>query len=412
MKKPLEKLKPEAIRAGVRDWFRERIDLGPVVALLNKKTVPVHRHSWIYLLGGAAMFLFLVQVATGCLMMLYYQPTEASAHESVQKIMLQVPYGWLIRSMHVWSANLFIATAAIHFLTVLFSRAYRKPREMTWLSGTFLLFLALAFGFSGYLLPWNELAFHATLVGTKIPGTVPGIGDFLVHFLRGGEQVTGDTLTRFFAAHVVILPMVFTGMLLTHLLLIQTQGMSLPISVRKEEVKGHRPFFSEFLLIDAGLWLVLLGALVTLAVCLPAEVGVKADPLKPAPEGIRPEWYFLFMFKTLKLVPETLGVGMFGLGALFLLLVPFLDRKAMSGQRSPGFTAVFVAMLAYAVTFEVWAWLAPTGDHTAEALAAETYSLSRGIVSLALFWTVIGFLLFYLRQLLQQNAQIRKLYYT
>ena len=207
MKKLLRRLEPERLGIAVAAWFRERIDAGPVFRLLDRKTVPTHRHSWIYVLGGAAAFLFALQVASGSLLMLYYQPTEAAAHESVRKIATEVPCGWLVRSVHAWGADLFIAIVALHFAVKLFARAYRKPRELTWITGMLLLAVALAAGFSGYLLPWTELSYYATLVGTQIPGTVPVVGDWIVHFLRGGDQVTGDTITRFYAVHVMFLPL-------------------------------------------------------------------------------------------------------------------------------------------------------------------------------------------------------------
>jgi cytochrome b6 len=406
----LRDLTPEAVRHRAAAWLHERIDLGPVLRWMSKKTVPVHRQSWIYLLGGAAMFLFALQAASGCLLMLYYQPAESCAHESVRRIMLEVPYGWLIRSLHVWGANLFIAVAGLHFLSVLLTRAYRRPRELTWVSGMAMFVLALAFGFSGYLLPWNELAYYATLVGTKIPAVLPGIGDLVVHLLRGGEQVTGDTITRFFAAHVMILPVCFGLFLLGHLILIQAQGMSLPLGLAGRQVKDQRPFYSEVLLVDACIWLVLLGLIVTLSLFLPAEMGIKADPLKPAPQGIKPEWYFLFMFQTLKCLPEWLGVALLALGAGFLLLLPFVDRNAAREKGDRRVTVLFLAMLAYVLIFEVWAWLAPGTNHRREPLAAETYSPSGGSVSLALFWCAIVFLVVYLRILLQENTRIRKLY--
>ena len=406
----LKNLAPEAAAARAAAWFQERIDLGPALRWMAKKTVPSHRQSWIYLLGGVAMFLFVLQLASGCLLMLYYQPAESTAHQSVRRIMLEVPYGWLVRSMHVWGANLFIAVAGLHFLSVLFSRAYRRPRELTWISGMVMLLLALAFGFSGYLLPWNELAYYATLVGTKIPAVLPGIGDLVVHFLRGGEQVTGDTITRFFAAHVMILPLCFGLFLLGHLALVQVQGMSLPLGLAERQVKDHRPFFSEVLLLDACVWLVLLGVIVSLSLFLPAQMGIKADPLKPAPEGIKPEWYFLFMFQTLKRLPEWLGVGLLALGAGFLLLLPLVDRSAARQQRDRRVTALFFAMLAYVLTFELWAWLAPGVHQRSETLTAETYGLSGGSVSLLLLWSVIVFLVVYLRGLLDENTRIRKLY--
>ena len=410
MTKRFENVTPEAVTRAAAGWVQDRLDLTEIVATATKKTVPEHRFSWIYLLGGAAMFLLGLQVASGCLLMLYYQPSEETAYESVGRIMTEVPYGWLIRGIHVWGANLFIGCAVLHFLTVLFSGAYRKPREMTFVCGVVMLFLALGFGFSGYLLPWNELSYYATLVGTQIPGTIPVVGDFLVQMLRGGEQVSGDTITRFFAAHVMLLPLTFAFFLSVHLALIQFQGVSLPLGITEDKVKDHRPFFTEFALGDTSLWLVLFGVIVTAAVFLPAEMGTKADPLKPPPVGIKPEWFFLFMFQTLKVVPELLGVLLFTLAALFLLAVPFLDVQANRGKRSPLLTAVFVALVVYAAGFELWGLIIPGVEHSAEPLVAETYNLSKSIVSLIGLWAVIGFLVFYLRRLAAENTRVRKLY--
>jgi quinol-cytochrome oxidoreductase complex cytochrome b subunit len=410
LKRHLEDLTSEAVGSAVSSWIGERVDWRPAARLLAEKTVPIHRHSWAYFLGGAAMFLFGLQVVSGCLLMLYYQPSETTAHESVQRIMTEVPYGWFVRSVHAWGATFFIAIVLLHFLSVLFLKAYRRPRELTWLSGAFMLLLALGFGFSGYLLPWNELSYYATLVGTKIPDAVPLVGGFFVHFLRGGDQVTGATLTRFFALHVAILPLILGGLLAFHLTLIQVQGMSLPLGMTQRQVRDRRPFFTEFLPLDACLWLVLMGAIATLAVLLPAEIGQKADVLKPAPEGIKPEWYFLFMFKTLKLIPEVLGVALFGLGAAFFILLPFLDRNAARERTSRGFTAIFILALIYAATFEILALLEPGVAQAAKPLKAATYSLSHSIVNLAILWTAIGFLLVYLRKLARENRIIRNLY--
>jgi cytochrome b6 len=408
LKRHLEDFTWEAVRTAAASWLRQRVDWEPAVELAAKKTVPIHRFSWLYLLGGAAMMLFVLQAATGCLLMLYYQPAQDTAHQSVEQIMTQVPYGWLIRSMHAWGASLFIAVAGLHFLSVLLTKAYRKPRELTWLSGLLMFVLAVGFGFSGYLLPWNERAFFATQVGTDIPDVVPLVGGFIVHFLRGGQQVTGATLTRFFGFHVAFLPVIFGALLAIHLLLIQVQGMSLPLGMSPRSVRDQRPFFSEFMLIDFSIGLLLLGAIVTLSVFLPEEVGRKADLLKPAPVGIRPEWYFLFMFKTLKLVPEALGVGMFALGGLFFLLLPFLDRNAGRERKSPRFTAVFVMVLLCAAVLEGLALLDPALENEPETLVAETYSLAGGAVSLVLLWAAIAFLIYYLRQLLGENTRLRK----
>ena len=229
---PLDPLQPRSWHARTAAWWRERMPWGPVWARAAQKSVPIHGRSWVYLVGGAALFLIGLQVATGCLLMLYYQPTEATAHESVTRIMTVVPFGWLVRSLHVWIADVLVASVLLHLVTVLWTRAYRRPRELTWITGVVLLFLTLALGFSGYLLPWNQRSYFATLVGTQIPGCLPGVGRTAVELLRGGQQVSSDTLTRFYAAHVVLVPIVLTLVLVVHVSLVQLHGMSLPSAQR------------------------------------------------------------------------------------------------------------------------------------------------------------------------------------
>src|SRR5881394_2690342 len=217
----------------VVDWLDERLDLAALKHFVAEKGVPIHTQEVWYYLGGMTMFLFGVQVFTGILLLLYYSPSSAEAYESVQFIVTQVKFGWLIRNVHSWSANLLIALAFAHFFSVFFLKSYRKPRELTWVSGILLLFLMLGFGFSGYLLPWNELSFFATKVGTGIAGSVPIAGHFLIRLLRGGDDVTGATLSRFFGLHVPVLPAISTALIALHLLFVQRQGMSVPLRVEK-----------------------------------------------------------------------------------------------------------------------------------------------------------------------------------
>ncbi len=380
-----------------------------MIEFASKKTVPVHRLSWIYLLGGIALFLFAAQIASGCLLMLYYQPGEGTSYESVQRIMTEVPYGWFVRSAHAWGAHLFVATVLLHLLSVLLTKTYRRPRELTWLSGVLLLLLTFGLGFSGYLLPWNELSYYATLVGTQIAGSVPVVGEFIVRGLRGGQQVTGDTITRFYAAHVVIVPLTFSVILAIHLCMVQLQGMSVPLGMPSKRVKDHEPFFSEFLPKDATVWLLLLGAIATLAIFLPAETGIKADPLRPAPEGIKPEWYFLSVFQLLKYVPEIVGISIMAAGGVFLFVVPWLDRRATREQSSPGWTVFYLILLAAAGGLHVKAMLSPSVEHSEEAVPAETFDPVRNGVWLVCLWFVIALLIYYLHQLRRQNRRVRLL---
>jgi cytochrome b6 len=350
------------------DWFDERFGAGSVEEFLRHKTVPVHRHTLWYYFGGMTLFLFIIQVLTGILLLLYYRPTPNDAFESVQYMVTQVRFGWLIRSVHSWSANLMIFAAFVHMFSVYFLKAYRKPRELTWVTGMLLLFVIMGFGFSGYLLPWNTLAFFATKVGTEMAGSVPIIGKWLLIFLRGGEEVTGATLTRFFGFHVAVLPGLATILLATHLFLVQRLGMSVPPSVERKIAEGRAParsmpFLPNFLLRDMIGWYSALGMLGALAAIFPWELGMKADPFVPAPAGIRPEWYFLFMFQTLKYLPskvlfvdgELLGLFGFSAAALVWVAVPFLDRRIGFGRVTRFFTGLGVFALGYMIVLSLLA---------------------------------------------------------
>jgi cytochrome b6 len=348
----------------IRTWLDQRLGINAAIELAEHKEVPRHRHSVWYYFGGMTLFLFTVQVVTGILLLLYYRPSSEAAFESVQFIVTEVEFGWLIRSVHSWSANLLIFTLFVHMFSVYFMSAYRAPREVTWISGVLLLFLCIGFGFSGYLLPWNELAFFATKVGTDIAGDLPLIGNFTLRFLRGGDDVTGATLTRFYGFHVAVLPALTTVVLGLHLLLVQMHGMSVPPGFEGAEVKKMK-FVPNFLLRDLIGWILAIGVLAALAAIFPWELGHKADPFAPAPAGIKPEWYFLFMFQTLKYLPskvlflegELVGILVFSLGGLALFLVPFLNRTPGYGRRKLVFQIIGLVVIAFMVVMTIVGYL-------------------------------------------------------
>ncbi|MBL7959098.1 cytochrome b N-terminal domain-containing protein [bacterium] len=349
------------------DWVNDRVHLDDLVEFMGKKYVPINSHSVWYYFGGISLFLFIIQVITGILLLLYYKGSEDLAFESIHFIMAKVQFGWLIRSIHSWAANLFILAAFVHMFSVYFTKAYRKPREITWLTGMFMLLLGFGFGFSGYLLPWNELAFFATKVGTDIAGVVPVIGKPILVFLRGGEDVTGATLSRFFGLHVAVFPGIFTVLLAVHLLLVQRQGMSEPLELANNpaHVRKTMPFFPNFLLRDLLFWLIVLNILAILAVFFPWELGKKADAFASAPAGIKPEWYFLFMFQTLKYIPahvlfidgEVLGVILFAIGGLLWILVPFWDKKSSRGEKNLLVNYFGIGVVIYMLLLTILGWL-------------------------------------------------------
>ena len=345
-------------------WLEERLAFDAIQDFIAHKRVPKHSATMWYYFGGITLFLFGIQVATGILLLLYYRPSASEAYESVQFIVTRVEFGWLIRSIHSWSANLMILAAFIHMFSVVFLRSYRRPRELTWLSGIGLLGLALGFGFSGYLLPWNTISYFATKVGTDMAAAVPLIGPTLARFLRGGNEVGGATLTRFFGFHVAVLPALTTGLLMVHLFLVQRFGISSPPQVEEQNRASggpapEMPFFPNFFLRELMAWYAALAVLGMLAAIFPWELGEKADPFASAPAGIRPEWYFLAPFYTLKLIPshvwmfegELLGLLGFGLLAAWWVTLPFWANDRSGTERTRLLTGTGVALIAYLATF-------------------------------------------------------------
>jgi cytochrome b6 len=354
-------------RRGRQSWLDRRYEITPLIEFLRHKEVPLGAHSMVwYYLGGTTLFFFSVQIATGILLLMYYQPGEATAYESIRYITTKVPFGWLVRSVHCWSAHLMIISLIVHMFSTMMLKAYRPPRELTWISGFILFALTLGFGFSGYLLPWNELAFFATVVGTDSVKSLPLIGHWVLEVLRGGQDVTITTLYRFFAFHVVILPMSCFGLIGLHLLFVQRQGMAVPVGT--DHAPRGMKFFPNFAIRDLLLWLICLLALLVLAVFVPYgptipgmewELGQKASPLAPAYPGIKPEWYFLWIYQLLKEFPPHL-MGLEGPQVSVLMavwaLIPWLDQEAQRNQDSPVFTDFGVALIFFFTFLMLKAW--------------------------------------------------------
>lgn len=210
----------------VIDWFEERLHVRKVVEYLINEPMP--RGARTFYLGGITLFFFIVQAVTGTLLVIYYRPTPEAAYESILLIMNQVRFGWLIRSLHAWSANLMILACIAHMLRVYFQGVYKKPRELTWMVGVLLLGVTMVFGFTGYLLPWDQTAYWASTVGTEIAGAIPLVGQPMLYLLRAGSDITGMTLSRFFGIHVLILPTTILVLLGIHIFLIHQIGLADP----------------------------------------------------------------------------------------------------------------------------------------------------------------------------------------
>lgn len=218
------------------NFLDERYGVWELVEKDLLKKVP--NLNWTYYFGGATLFFFQVQVISGVLLLIYYRPTIEEAYASVMNITNNIPFGWLVRGFHAWGANLMIITLLLHMSRVFYQGSYKNPRELNWVVGVGLLSFALVFSFTGYLLPWTQLSYWATVVGTEIPAAIPYIGPYLKAYIRGGEEITQYTLSRFFALHVVIIPAALCGLLGLHLLIVREVGISEPVSeIKKREKK-------------------------------------------------------------------------------------------------------------------------------------------------------------------------------
>lgn len=340
------------------DWLDGRYELTTLMNAMLHVEIP--RSVRTYYLGGITLFFFIVQVITGILLVIYYQPTPASAYNSILYIMNGVNFGWLIRSVHAWSANLMVIFCVLHLLRVFFQGAYKAPRELTWIMGILLLAVTLGFGFTGYLLPWDQRAFWATTVGTEIAGAIPVIGEYALNFLRGGAQITAHTLSRFFGVHVLVLPATLAVMLIIHLTLVHQQGIADPDADLKEpgkEKKKLLPFFPNYVLDEVIGWYIMLAVMIILASLFPAGLEDPADPLRTPPHA-KPEWYFLFLYQGLKLVPRIVGVVFPMIAGLLLLALPFLDRSPFhSPSRRPVATAIGVITVIIVIALTIWGWV-------------------------------------------------------
>lgn len=353
----------------IRGFLDARFDTETAAHFLDKqvhKRLPPHT-GWLHVFGSLSLLLFLNQTITGILLLIYYRPTPEAAHKSIQYITAEVNFGWLYRQVHAWGASVMILAVVLHMIRTYFFGAYKKPRELTWVTGVIIFIVTITFGFTGYLLPWNQIAFWATTVGTESANKVPIIGEWLRYFLRGGDAVTGETLSRFFVVHVIILPWILTGLIAVHLFLMRATNLATLEDVGAEKPllpEQGIPFFPVHVAKEGVVAVLLLAVLVTLSVLVPWEIGEPADPLA-TPAHIKPEWYFLPSYQLLKYFegPHGAFVGILACSLPFVLLLfwPFLDRgKHRHPKKRPIAVAVGVLAVAAALFLGVLGHLSET----------------------------------------------------
>lgn len=332
-------------------WVDERLDLTAIKRTLLDREVP-DRLTWWHTLGSAALTVFLVQLVSGVVLATYYSPSPDHAYSSIEYLEREVAGGAMLRGMHKWGASLMVVLVIAHMLRVFSMGAYKYPREPNWILGVLLLSVVLGFSFTGYLLPWDQKAYWATAVGTNIAGTTPVLGAAIATVMRGGSELGAATLTRFYAFHVLWLPLLLVGFVLLHLTLVIRQGIApLPAVLESgapektddaaypayyhtayagAKTTGVR-FWPDVIGKDAIVSLVTVLIIAALAAIAGADLEPPADPTDTSYVP-KPEWYFLPLYQLLKLVPGSLeavvAVGVPTALILVLLALPFFDRRS------------------------------------------------------------------------------------
>lgn len=296
---------------------------------------------WPYF-GGLALACLGIQVVTGLLMAFRYQPTPDEAYVSVYYIANVMPYGWLVRSAHSWGSVLTLVFAALHAVSVFIKASYKKPRQGNWVLGVLALMTAVALGFTGRLLPWDQMAYWGTEAAVDLFRQAPLVGDWIARGLLGGELVGAATLTRFYAAHVTVLPATLLALLLAHLFLARKQDAADELA-GGSRIRGRVPLYPDILLPAATTLVLLLAVFLALASLVPATLDVKAD-LTVAPQVAKPTWNLLSMYALSQYLNGGVAASVTAVLGLLFLLLPYIDRGPTVKPRERRF-ALLIGLL-------------------------------------------------------------------
>lgn len=337
-------------------WIQERAPLsGDQLREFTNEPVPYHMKRWWFALGGTPAYLFVVQIVTGILLAVYFQPSATTAYESVRHITEEVSYGWYFRGLHKWGATLMVAAVILHQMRVYFTGAYRRPREINWMIGMCLLLCTLGLGFTGYSLVFEQLSYWGATVSGNILDNVPVLGGVMKRLLLAGEQYNDQTLPRFFILHAAILPATLALLVLVHIIFIRLHGVTeLHFPDEPAEAPRHFNFFPDHMATELAMGLVLMVILSVLATVFPVVMGPPADPLT-TPEVIKPEWFFYATFRWLKLFGPTFAVLSMGfiVGAMFVW--PWIDTalRKLTGREE---ISVYVGIVASLLLIGLTTW--------------------------------------------------------
>ena len=376
-------------KGGFMKWIDDRFPFTETMKYHVTEYYAAKNFNWWYIFGVLAMVVLVIQLVTGVFLTMNYKPAAAEAFASVEYIMRDVEWGWLIRYMHSTGASFFFIVVYLHMFRAMLYGSYKKPRELIWIIGMLIFLVLMAEGFAGYLLPWGQMSYWGAQVIISLFGAIPGIGEGLVEIIRGDYSISDITLNRFFALHVIVLPLSLIGLIFVHIVALHQVGSLNPDGIEIKEQKGadgvpldgiaFHPYHTSKDLVGIIVFLMLFSAVVFFAPDMGGyfleHANFEPANLTATPEHIAPVWYFTPFYAILRAVPDKLwGFILFGISVLLPMFLPWLDRARVKSIRYRGW--IYKSALGtFVVTFFTLGWLGTQPAEPIYVLAARIFSV-------------------------------------
>ena len=376
-------------KGGFMKWIDDRFPFTETMKYHVTEYYAAKSFNWWYIFGVLAMVVLVIQLVTGVFLTMNYKPAAAEAFASVEYIMRDVEWGWLIRYMHSTGASFFFIVVYLHMFRAMLYGSYKKPRELIWIIGMLIFLVLMAEGFAGYLLPWGQMSYWGAQVIISLFGAIPGIGEGLVEIIRGDYSISDITLNRFFALHVIVLPLSLIGLIFVHIVALHQVGSLNPDGIEIKEQKGadgvpldgiaFHPYHTSKDLVGIIVFLMLFSAVVFFAPDMGGyfleHANFEPANLTATPEHIAPVWYFTPFYAILRAVPDKLwGFILFGISVLLPMFLPWLDRARVKSIRYRGW--IYKSALGtFVVTFFTLGWLGTQPAEPIYVLAARIFSV-------------------------------------
>jgi ubiquinol-cytochrome c reductase cytochrome b subunit len=376
-------------QGGFMKWVDDRFPLTKTMKQHVTEYYASKNFNWWYIFGVLATVVLVIQLVTGIFLTMNYKPSAMDAFASVEYIMRDVEWGWLIRYMHSTGASFFFIVVYLHMFRAMLYGSYKKPRELIWIIGMLIFFVLMAEGFAGYLLPWGQMSYWGAQVIISLFGAIPGVGDALVEFIRGDYSISDITLNRFFALHVIVLPLLLIGLVFVHIVALHHVGSNNPDGIEIKKNKGpdgvpldgvpFHPHHTSKDLVGIIVFLMLFFGVVFFA----PEMGgmfLEHANFEPAnmtatPEHIAPVWYYTPYYAILRAVPSKLwGFVLFAIAVVLPLFLPWLDKSRVRSIRYRGWMYK-TALTIFVISFIALGWLGLQPAEGVYVRAAQVFSV-------------------------------------